>query len=107
VAGAADRASALMKPQLGVINEWAEEPSCPYQLSLCGALILCSDGIFESFNPEMEQFGQERVTDVLEKTRANSAKEILATLRSEVHTWQRGREPCDDQTIVLIKRPII
>jgi phosphoserine phosphatase RsbU/P len=92
-------------PPLGVINEWAEEPSCPYQLSPGGALILCSDGIFESFNPEMEQFGQERVTDILEKTRANSANETLALLRSEVHAWQRGREPSDDQTIVLIKRP--
>jgi phosphoserine phosphatase RsbU/P len=92
-------------PPLGVLNEWAEEPCCPYQLSAGGALILCSDGIFESFNPDMEQFGEERVHAVLDRMREKSANETMVELRTEVTAWQRGREASDDQTIVLIRKP--
>ena len=91
-------------PPLGVLPEWPEEVCCPYHLGPGGLLAICSDGIFEAFNPERDQFEVGRVTEVLDDTRAASAGEMLAELRRRVNAWMRGREASDDQTIVLIRK---
>jgi len=93
-------------PPLGILPEWPDEPCEPQRLAPGGLLAVCSDGIFEAFNPQRDLFDIERVQKVLDQYRAAPAVEMLEAIRAAVFTWQDGTEPKDDQTIMLIKRTI-
>jgi len=55
-------------------------------------------------NASREQFGKERVTDLLVKNSGKTAREIIDVLLSELnrHTGSIARE--DDVTLVVLKR---
>ena len=91
-------------PPLGVIPEWPQEAYGPCQSEPGGLLAICSDGIFEAFNPDREQFDVGRVTAVLDDSRGQVVWDLISELTRRVDEWQQGREASDDQTIVLIKR---
>ena len=92
-------------PPLGIVEEWdtTESPSA-CALPGGGALIVISDGIFEAMNAEGEQFGIERMTEVLDRCRSFTPEQTLAELRSAVKAHLAGQEPADDQTIVVVHR---
>jgi serine phosphatase RsbU (regulator of sigma subunit) len=69
-----------------------------------GSLIVVSDGIFEAMNVASEILGIERMLGVLNTLRDQSPGEILAGLRAAVRQWQNGREPLDDETVVVVQR---
>ncbi len=103
----ADAAVDCMNANTVPLNAVAELPGeCPppLQIGPGGTLAVLSDGIFESFNPAMEQFESYRVVDWLDRTERDAAAKRLERLKFEMDHWQNTPVPLDDQTAVLVTR---
>ena len=68
-----------------------------------GMLMIMSDGIIEAFSAA-EEFGVERVCQILDKSRLDPPEAQLESIRAAVREWQGHDEPRDDQTIVIARR---
>lgn len=66
-------------------------------------LMIFSDGLKESRNPEGEMYGEKRMTAVIETYAAQSAGAIKKNLMEDLNTFRRGRPIEDDITIVIVK----
>jgi serine phosphatase RsbU (regulator of sigma subunit) len=67
-------------------------------------VVLLTDGFYEFQNGAGDQFGQDRVADVILRHHTRSAKEILAELLAETETFSGGAPQMDDMTALIIKR---
>jgi phosphoserine phosphatase RsbU/P len=67
-------------------------------------LALISDGIYEYANADKEEFGEQRVTDIIESHKNESAAKLAALLLHEVRSFAAGAHQEDDITMVLVKR---
>ena len=65
--------------------------------------VLCSDGIFEAFDEEGQEFGAGRIIEVVERSHAASAKEIVGAIFGAVQAFRGDAEQTDDQTVVVVK----
>ena len=86
---------------LGVFKKWA----CAIgetQISPGDILALYTDGITESFNDAREQFGEERLIEVLCRHRSLSSQSLLAAVVGEVRAFS-PHEQHDDITLIIAK----
>ena len=67
------------------------------------ALFIYTDGLNEAENRLQEQFGEERLLDILRHTHFNSARQIIDTLSADVAAHRQGAEPNDDLTMLCLK----
>jgi anti-sigma regulatory factor (Ser/Thr protein kinase) len=67
-------------------------------------LILLSDGIYEYHNAQGEQFGEQRVEELVRAHHAKPMAELSATLLQAVQDFAQGAPQEDDMTVVLVKR---
>lgn len=67
-------------------------------------LVLLSDGIYEYANAANEQFGEERVREILRAHHGEPAAAISARLLEAVQAFAKGAPQEDDMTIVLVRR---
>jgi sigma-B regulation protein RsbU (phosphoserine phosphatase) len=74
-----------------------------YPLEAGDVFVLCSDGIFEAFSDAGQEFGAERVIDVVEENYALPAKDIVNALFSAVSNFSGDTEQSDDRTVVVLK----
>jgi sigma-B regulation protein RsbU (phosphoserine phosphatase) len=68
-------------------------------------VILASDGILESTNPKLEEFGSDRLAAILSKiTPEQSVEDIAAAIlaATDVHSGV-GSTPFDDRTLVILR----
>ena len=65
--------------------------------------VLCSDGIFEAFNEAGQEFGAQRVIDLVEQTHELPAKEIVNAMFGAVQSFCGDAEQSDDRTVVALK----
>lgn len=91
-------------PPLGVLDEFLADPSEPLHLQPGGWLAVVTDGITESWSPDKEQFGQDRLLACLESNAPRGPDELIASLRQCLGEWQASREPSDDQTVVFVEK---
>lgn len=63
-----------------------------------------SDGITECEAPDEEEFGQQRLTDLLAAQRAQPLSEILHRIDKAVTDFAQGQPQGDDQTVILLRR---
>lgn len=89
---------------LGIMPELPYEPAVEHQLAVGDMLVLLTDGFFEWADPEGEQFGAERVHDVIHRHRGATATELIALLYRAVLDFARGTPQADDLTAVIVKR---
>lgn len=90
---------------LGVMSDWLPDaPSPALQLDTGGMLLVMSDGIFEAPRPDREQFGVERVLEILKRMPDATSMEIIAAIREAVTKWQVVETPVDDQTMIVIRK---
>ncbi|HWM91908.1 MAG TPA: SpoIIE family protein phosphatase [Thermoanaerobaculia bacterium] len=68
--------------------------------------IVCiySDGITEAESVDEEEFGTERLIELLRKHQGFTLQEVLETLQGAVTRFARGKPQYDDQTVVLLRR---
>ena len=62
-----------------------------------------TDGITEAMNEEREEFGDDRLKDVIRQYAHLNVKEFLAALDQEIRTFTKGFTQSDDITAVVIK----
>jgi anti-sigma regulatory factor (Ser/Thr protein kinase) len=65
---------------------------------------LLSDGIYEYCNAATEEFGEQRVADILRTHHRKSAAELSAVLLEAVRAFAAGAPQEDDITVVLVRR---
>ncbi len=76
-----------------------------FEIPRGGALVFCSDGLFEATDPHEVQYGYERPRDLLRKLGDRPAPGILAALLDDWRTYMRSDDPpADDTTVLVLKR---
>jgi serine phosphatase RsbU (regulator of sigma subunit) len=86
---------------VGAFREWdCALEEC--QLAPGDTLALYTDGITESFNPDGEEFGEERLVEVLRRNRALSSEALLNTVVDEVRQFS-PHEQHDDITLIIAR----
>ena len=86
---------------LGLFTEW----DCSvHELSLLpeDVLLLYTDGITESFNAAEEEFGEQRLTEVLRGHHTQSPAQLLQSVIDEVRRFS-PHEQSDDITLIVAK----
>jgi len=63
-----------------------------------------TDGITESENAQGEQFGEERLTDLLIRNCERPLDEIVRTITDAIANWASDLDNQDDTTILLARR---
>ncbi len=66
-------------------------------------LFIYTDGLNEAENRQQEQFGDDRLIDILRNTHFDSARQVIETLAEEVSRHRNGAEPNDDLTMMCIR----
>jgi hypothetical protein len=70
-----------------------------------GALVFCSDGLFEAVDPRGDQYGYDRPRDLLRALGDRPAGEILEALFADWRSYMRSNDPpADDTTVLVLKR---
>jgi len=67
-------------------------------------LVLFSDGVTEAADPDDNDFGEERLADMVFKMRDRPATEIVEEIHKAVHVFTQGAPPADDITVVIARR---
>ncbi|MFY9793607.1 MAG: SpoIIE family protein phosphatase [Candidatus Sulfotelmatobacter sp.] len=86
---------------LGLFPEW----SCSVEettLRNGDVLALYTDGITEAFNSAEEEFGEERLAELLRKHREQTAQAMLAAILDEVQQFSSHKQH-DDITLIVAK----
>jgi phosphoserine phosphatase RsbU/P len=73
------------------------------QLQPGSMLLLYSDGLTESMNADMEQFGEQRLLDVIRRSPQHTAGELRNAILTEVQNHRGASEQNDDITLVVIR----
>jgi serine phosphatase RsbU (regulator of sigma subunit) len=90
-------------PVLGVVP--AARFDCgKVQMNMGDALLVCSDGILESFNIEDQEFGSQRLEAEFRRAHGGSAESMLFSVLGAVQDFAAPRPLTDDMTLVLITK---
>ena len=87
---------------LGVMED-TEYHECEYQLSTGQIIVISTDGICESCDPDGTMFGKDRLRDKIRDHAARTAKEIVSALMQEFQQFIHPLPQKDDATLVVIK----
>ncbi|HZD93115.1 MAG TPA: SpoIIE family protein phosphatase [Candidatus Sulfotelmatobacter sp.] len=86
---------------LGLFNEWdCSIRECSFNPG--DTLAIYTDGITEAFSASEEEFGEERLIEVLQQQRELPAKELLAAVVDAVGRYSPG-EQHDDITLIIAR----
>lgn len=89
---------------MGVMPLEGTQPSVELKLDEGDILALISDGIYEYTAQNDEQFGEQRVSEVIRDGQALSMAELSQELVGAVRKFGGDAPQADDITIVLVKR---
>ena len=65
-------------------------------------LFIYTDGLNEAENQQQEQFGDDRLLDILRHTQFDNAQHVIETLQTEVEKHRKGAESNDDLTMMCL-----
>jgi len=89
---------------LGLMPIFNSDPPCFLDLSPGDLLVLATDGLYEWENPQGEQFGPQRLEEVVRRVRECPPSKIIEALYQAVVEFSGGTKQQDDLTAVIIKR---
>ena len=94
--------SSLFKPNLPVgLFRNSEFSDAEIALQKGDLLILFTDGVNEAINSEGEQFGVERLVDIIQQCPTRSPKELLDHIVEQLFLFTQGQEQRDDITLLI------
>ena len=67
-------------------------------------LLLLTDGVPEARSPEGQEFGEERVLEIVRQRRTSPAAEIIQAILDEARRFSEPDGIQDDMTVVIVKR---
>jgi sigma-B regulation protein RsbU (phosphoserine phosphatase) len=68
------------------------------------SLVAYTDGITEAANPEGEEYGVDRLEDVVRRHRLQPLETFLEALDQDVEAFTRGVPFGDDRTLIVVRR---
>lgn len=87
---------------LGLFREW--DCSVHETKLLPGdVLVLYTDGITEAFNDDLEEYGEERLIEILARHRHRSSRDILNAIVDDVRAFSPCDQQRDDITLIVAK----
>lgn len=98
--GALERLDSTCTP-LGLFPDWRCAMS-DCRIGPGDVLTLYTDGVTESHNDRDEEFGEERLLDVLRRHRASGARELTESVVREVRSFSAGTQ-FDDITLIACR----
>ncbi len=66
-------------------------------------VVLYTDGVTEACNGNDEEYGVERLQQMIESVRSLSSKEIIAAVVADITTFAGTRPQFDDITLMVLK----
>lgn len=92
-------------PVLGML------PSAAYTagvvaMDACDMLVLYSDGIDEASNQREEEFGEQRLQELIRDTADATPAEVCARIMKQVAAFAGGEVPADDRTLMVVRFPL-
>jgi sigma-B regulation protein RsbU (phosphoserine phosphatase) len=87
---------------LGVMEESVYKES-QKQIQSGQIILIVTDGIKESVNPQGEMFGSERLLDVIRDSADRPAREILDRVFESLNNFRHPLKADDDETLVVVK----
>lgn len=67
-------------------------------------LVLYTDGLSETSSPDGEEFGEERILEIMRESAGKPSREIMATLLSRVRVFAAEAGLADDLTLMVVQR---
>jgi sigma-B regulation protein RsbU (phosphoserine phosphatase) len=67
-------------------------------------LFLYTDGLSESLDGAGNEYGAERLSQLLNDNRELATDSMISLCRRELHSFAEGRVPRDDLTLMAIRR---
>jgi serine phosphatase RsbU (regulator of sigma subunit) len=89
---------------IGILPSFQADPSTRVRLCAGDLVLLSSDGLFEWENNQGQEFGVQRMQDVIRSSRDLGPDRIIASLYESVVSFSCGTKQQDDMTAVIIKR---
>ena len=83
--------------------DFAQYENATVQLSSGDVLVVYSDGVTEALNVEGEEYGEDRLVEVLSDHHAKDAATILNAIVHAVQGFARGAAQHDDVTAMVVK----
>jgi phosphoserine phosphatase RsbU/P len=74
------------------------------QLEPGDVLVMFSDGVTEAPNPNDEEYGEERLANLVAELSSRPASEIVEAIHRSVADFTEGAPPADDITVVVCRR---
>jgi serine phosphatase RsbU (regulator of sigma subunit) len=87
----------------GILPFFNSDPPARLRMGSGDLVVLPTDGFFEWENDQGEQFGVERMEEVIRASRQLAPTEIIAQLYNAVTKFSNGTKQQDDLTAVIIK----
>ena len=92
-----------MAPPLAIVPTMQFPAAAPVALQPGEIVVLLTDGIQEAMSPLGEQFGTERLLEVVRANHTRKAAEIVESLYRAVCQFSHRKKPIDDVTTIVIK----
>jgi serine phosphatase RsbU (regulator of sigma subunit) len=67
-------------------------------------VVLYTDGITDTRNSANQEFGEDKLINLLKKSVKKPAGEIISKLNAELGAFSSGVDPFDDMTLIVLKR---
>ncbi|KAA3606299.1 MAG: GAF domain-containing protein [Calditrichaeota bacterium] len=84
-----------------MIEKFTEEQTL--QLKENDILVFYTDGISEARNPEGEEYGEEKILELIEAKQNESAEVLVHKIKRDVGNFVKGVPHFDDVTLIVIK----
>jgi sigma-B regulation protein RsbU (phosphoserine phosphatase) len=89
-------------PALGLLTG-ARFQSARVNLAPGDILFLYTDGITETMNPALEEYGEERLRDLLRRSRHLNSQQIIQTVLEDLENFAGDNHTRDDRTMLVLK----
>ncbi len=64
-------------------------------------IVIVSDGVTEAFDPSEEQYGTDRIEEMMSNIPTSSARELVQEFETSLATFRKGRKAFDDTTLLV------
>jgi sigma-B regulation protein RsbU (phosphoserine phosphatase) len=67
-------------------------------------LVVYSDGVTETWDPDGEEFGEDKLIALTIAKRGGGAEDVQSAILAEIERFEQGARATDDRTLVVLKR---
>jgi sigma-B regulation protein RsbU (phosphoserine phosphatase) len=85
------------------VEKKAEYSRLSIPVSSGDIVIMYTDGVLEAMNPNGQQYGRARLSNIISKNASSPAKEIAAKVKSDLQAFIGNARQHDDQSLLVMK----